>query len=185
MSCILIITMLLLTKSILNQPVMSLRTGGQVALSEKAIIDPNTLKIEGFYCADSIEKKKKLILVYRDIRDVLPAGLVIDDHSVLTEPGELIRMKDILQLDFELIGKTVVTTNKKKIGKVNDYAVEPKSMMIKKIYVGQSFIKNFTGGSLSVDRNQIVEINNRNIIIKEPLQPVKSSQRSSPVFNTA
>lgn len=177
--------MLLLTKSILEQPVMSLRTGGQVATSTKAIINPNNLKIEAFYCNDSIEKKKTLVLVYRDIRDVLPAGLVVDDHSVLTEPDELVRLKKTMNLDFELIGKSVVTVNKRKLGKVNDYAVEPKSMMIKKLYVGQSLIKNFTGGSLSVDRNQIVEINNRRIIIKEPLQPIKSGAQKSPVFEAA
>lgn len=163
---------------------MSLRTGGQVGTSEKAIIDPNNLKIEGFYCRDSVDKKKTLVLVYRDIRDVLPAGLVVDDHGVLAEPSELIRLKKTMELDFELIGKSVITTNKKRIGRVNDYAVEPKSMLIKKLYVGQSLLKNFTGGSLSVDRNQIVEINNRSIIIKEPLQPLQS-KGASPVFNAA
>jgi sporulation protein YlmC with PRC-barrel domain len=178
--------MLLLTKSIINQPVMSLRTGSQVALADKAIIDPNTLKIEGFYCNDSVEKNKRLVLVYRDIRDVLPAGLVVDDHSVLSEPADLIRLRSVMELDFELVGKVVVTTNKRKIGRVNDYAVEPKSMMIKKLYVGQSIIKNFAGGSLSVDRNQIVEINNRRIIIKEPLQPLKTgSQNKAPIFEAA
>lgn len=165
---------------------MSLRTGSQVALADKAIIDPNTLKIEGFYCNDSVEKNKRLVLVYRDIRDVLPAGLVVDDHSVLSEPADLIRLRSVMELDFELVGKVVVTTNKRKIGRVNDYAVEPKSMMIKKLYVGQSIIKNFAGGSLSVDRNQIVEINNRRIIIKEPLQPLKTgSQNKAPIFEAA
>ena len=176
--------MLLLTKSIVNQPVMSLRTGGQVAVADKAIIDPNTLKIEAFYCTDTIDKKKNLVLVYRDIRDVLPAGLVVDDHSVLSEASELVRLNSVLELDFELIGKSVVTENKQKLGKVNDYAVEPKSMMIKKLYVGQSLLKNFTGGSLSVDRNQIIEINNRRIIIKEPLKPVKAKS-SAPIFEAA
>lgn len=179
--------MLLLSKSVLNQPVMSLRTGGQVAFAYKAIFNPNNLKIEGFYCTDSVDKKKELILVYQDIRDVLPAGLVVDDHDVLSESEDLIRLKKVMDIDFELIGKIVVTENKKRLGKVNDFAVEPASMMIKKIYVGQSIIKSFSGGSMSIDRDQIVEINNRRIIVKEPLQPVvqTSSQKgSAPVFNT-
>ncbi len=165
---------LVLTKTIIDRPVMSLRTGGQVATTIKPLINPNNLKIEGFYCADSFEKKKQLVLVYRDIREVLPAGLVIDDHSVLAEPEELVRFHKIMEIDFELIGKPVVTEHGKKLGKVNDYATEPDSMMVKKLYVTQTLIKNLTGGSISVDRTQIVEITNRKIVVKDPLVPLKS-----------
>lgn len=166
--------MLVLTKSIIDQPVMSLRTGRQVALAYQPIINPNNLKIEGFYCLDSIDKKKQLVLLHQDIRDVLPAGLVVDDHEVLAEPGDLIRLRKILELDFQLIGKSVVTESGKKMGKVNDFATEPASMLIKKIYSTQTLLKNLTGGSMSIDRNQIIEITNRKIVIKDPLQTVRS-----------
>lgn len=164
---------------ILERPVMSLRTGRQVAMAYAAIIDPNNLKIEGFHCTDSIDKKKHLILVTQDIRDVLPAGLVVNDHADLSEPEDLIRLQNIIDLNFELIGKTIVTTKKKRVGKVSDYAIEPESMLIKKLYVSQSIVKSFTGGTLSVDRTQIVEITNKKIIIKELLQPIRSSIESN------
>jgi sporulation protein YlmC with PRC-barrel domain len=178
------ITMLVLRNSIIDRPVMSLRTGRQVATAVKEIINPNNLKIEGFYCIDSIDKKKQLVLLYQDIRDVLPAGLVVDDHDVLSEQDELIRLQKTIKLAFELIGKTVVSENKKRLGKVSDYAVEPESMLVKKIYVAQSIIKNFTGGTLSIDRTQIIEITNKKIIVKDPLQPVKS-ESAVPLLNTA
>lgn len=177
-------SMLILSNSILNQPVMSLRTGRQVATAYATIINPDNLKIEGFYCEDSFNKKNQLILLYQDIRDVLPAGIVVDDYDVLSEPHELIRLQKIIELNFDVIGKMVETDHKKKLGKVSDYAVEPKSMLIKKIYVAQSLIKNITGGTLSVDRTQIVEITNKKIIIKDPLKPVKAST-TVPVLNTA
>ena len=167
--------MLVLSKMILNRPVMSLRTGRQVATAFGAIINPNNLKVEGFYCEDSINKKQQLILVTQDVRDVLPAGLVVDDHDVLVEPSDLIRLKKTMDLQFEIIGKAVVTAGKKRLGKVADFAVEPTSMFIKKIYVSQSLLKNFTGGTLSVDRTQIVEITTKKIIIKDPLQMQKTT----------
>ncbi len=123
---------------------------------------------------DSIDKKRQLVLVYQDIREVIPAGLVVDDHSVLVEPSELIRLHKIMELDFQLIGKAIVTQSGQRMGKVNDYATEPESMLIKKIYATQTLLKNLTGGSLSIDRTQIVEINNRKIVIKDPLQPFRS-----------
>jgi len=140
-----------------------------VATITAPIINPNNLKIEGFYCQDSFDKKE-LVLLYQDIRDIMPDGYVINDHDVLAEAGELVRLKKVMELNFELIGKQVVTTSKQKVGKVSDYATELETMYVQKIYVSQSILKNFTGGSLSVDRNQINEITPRRIIINDLLK---------------
>jgi hypothetical protein len=40
-------------------------------------------------------------------------------------------------------------------------------MFVQKIYASQSILKSFTGGSLSIDRNQINEITPKRIIINE------------------
>ena len=40
-------------------------------------------------------------------------------------------------------------------------------MYVQKIYVAQTLLKSFTGGSLSIDRNQINEITPKRIIINE------------------
>jgi len=153
---------------------MSLRTGGQVAITTGAIINPNNLKIEGFYCQDMANKKKQLVLVYQDIRDVIAKGIVVNDQEVLVEPDELVRLKDLMNLKFELMGKPVVTVSKERLGKVNDYAAETTTMFVQKLYVGQSLLKSLTGGSLSVDRTQIVEITNRKIVIQDILQGISA-----------
>jgi uncharacterized protein YrrD len=165
--------MILLSASLLNRPVMSLRTGGHVATIEAAIINPNNLKIEGFYCQDHFSKKT-LVLLTQDIRDVLDEGFVINDHDVLAEQSDLVRLKSIIATKFELLGKTVETVAKHKVGKVSDYAADNQSFYIQKLYVGQSLLKSLSSGQLSVDRSQIVEITNKRIIIKELLDPIKS-----------
>jgi sporulation protein YlmC with PRC-barrel domain len=158
--------MLQLINSLLNQPILSLRTGTTVATVTAPIINPDNLKIEGFYCQDS-KNKKQLILLYQDIRELLDRGFVVDDHDVLAEADELVRLKKVLRIDYQLIGKHVITTSKEKVGKVSDYAVEVNSMMIQKIYVAQSIMKSLTGGSLSIDRTQINEVTPKHVIINE------------------
>lgn len=148
---------------------MSLRTGSAIASIVGPIINPNNLKIEGFYCQDRFNKQL-LVLLYQDIRDLLPQGYVVNDHDVLVEPGELVRLKEVLDLDFELIGKQVVTTSKQRIGKVSDYATETETMLIQKIYVAQSLMKSLTGGSLSVDRSQVNEVTPKRLIINDLLK---------------
>lgn len=145
---------------------MSLRTGTQVATASSPIINPNNLKIEGFYCTDRFDGNQ-LILLYQDIRDSIEQGWVVNDHDVLADPQELVRLKDLLELQFQLIGKQVETISKQKVGKVSDYAVEMTTMYIQKIYVSQSLLQSFTGGSLSVDRTQVNEITNKRVIIND------------------
>jgi uncharacterized protein YrrD len=168
--------MLQLSASLLNRPVLSLQTGGVVATTTTAIINPNNLKIEGFYCDDALERKRQVILVEQDIRDVITQGVVVNDHDVLVDPPELVRLKDIMALRFTLVGKQVVTTDRQKIGRVTDFATDIESMYIQKLYVGQSIFKSFTGGSLTVDRSQIVEINDKRVVIHDimPGVPAKS-----------
>jgi len=158
--------MLQLSARLLNKAVLSLRTGTPIATISGPIINPDNLKIEGFYCQDRFDKQQ-LVLLYQDIRDVLPQGYVVNDHDVLSEPDELIRLKKVIELDFNLIGMPVVTVNKQKVGKVSDYAAETGTMYVQKLYVAQSILKNLTGGSLSIDRNQIQEIGPRRIIIND------------------
>lgn len=164
--------MLQLSNALLNRPVMSLRTGTQVATAISPIINPNNLKIEGFYCLDSLKRNHELILVSQDIRDILPQGLVVNDYDVLVEPGDLIRLKEVISWRFELLGKPVNAVSGRRLGKVEDFATELESLYIQKIYAGQSIFKSFTGGNLGIDRNQIVEINDRKIIVQDPLQKV-------------
>lgn len=165
--------MLQLSGTIIGKPVMSLRTGGPVATIARPIINPNNLKIEGLYCQDTFHKGT-LVLLSQDIRDIITQGVVVNDYDVLVEPDELVRLEEVMKINFDIMGKPVVTAAREKIGKVNDYAVDAETMYIQKIYVGQSILKSFSGGQLSVDRNQIVEITDKKIIIQELLKPEKA-----------
>lgn len=174
---ILVSIMLQLSESLLNKPVMSLRTGLPVATVTEAIINPNNLKIEGFYCIDKFSKDT-LVLLYQDIRDLMPQGFVVNDHDVLVEPHELIRLKDTLDLHFTLIGKPVVTVSKDRVGKVSDFATEVETMYIQKLYVTQNLLKSLAGGNLGVDRNQINEITDKKIIINDLLKGTPAGARA-------
>lgn len=164
--------MQILSKNLLNQPVMSLRTGAQVAQAVAPIINPNNLKIEGFYCQDKFSKET-LVLLTNDIRDILPQGFVVNDHEVLVDPAELVRLKETMDYNFELMGKPVVTASKVRLGKVNDYSADDTTLHIQKLYVSQSLLKSLSGGQLSVDRSNIIEITNRKIVTQEILTPTK------------
>lgn len=165
--------MLQLSAALVGKPVLSLQTGAPVGTTFSPIINPNNLKIEGFYCQDRFEKKQ-MVLLTQDVRDILPQGIVVNDHHALTDPEELIRLKDVIELDFELIGKPVQTVSKERVGKVADFAADSETLYIQKLYVTRSILKSLGTGQLSIDRNNIVEITSRKIVIQEILKPTKA-----------
>jgi hypothetical protein len=167
--------MLQLSQLLMNRPILSLRASVTVGHTLGPIINPNNLKIEGFNCQDKFDKKANKVLLYQDIRDILPQGIIVNDHDALTDADELIRLKDLINLNFKLIGKPVITLSKQKVGKVIDFATEVETLYIQKLYVSQPIYKNLNGGSLSVDRSQITEITNSQIIINDLLQTSSAS----------
>jgi hypothetical protein len=170
--------MLQLSAFFTGRNVLSLRTGGPVATTTAPIVNPNNLKIEGFYCLTN--RREELILLVQDIREVLDEGFVVDDLERLAEAEDLVRLKDILKTNYQLIDKQVETIDKHTVGKVSDYAVEMSSMYVQKIYCSQSLLKSFTGGSLSIDRSQVHEVTPKRVVITE-LQPKTPLAATAPV----
>jgi uncharacterized protein YrrD len=156
---------------LINRPVLSLRTGTEVATALEPIINPGNLKIEGFYCHDS-RSRQHLILVSQDVRDIMPRGIVINDHDQLVQPEELVRLNPVMRLNFVLIGKPVVTAGGSKLGKVGDYSIDVDSMFVQKLYVTQSIFKSLNGGSLGIDRTQIVEISDKKIVVSDLMEKI-------------
>lgn len=165
--------MLKLFESTKGMYVLSLRTGGPIAVVGDPIINPNNLFIEGWYVQDT-RTKEVLILLSQDIREVLPQGFAVNDHEVLTPEDELVRLKEILGIGFGLIGLRVSSTSGKNYGKITDFALETNSFYVQKLYASQPIVRNFSGGTLSIDRTQIIEITNRRVVIEEPSEKVRA-----------
>ena len=79
-----------------------------------------------------------------------------------------------------MLGLKVASQSGKGYGKVSDYAYETNNMFIQKIYAAQPMVKNLGGGTLSIDRSQIVEVTNRRIIIEDPTERA-SAHAASPI----
>jgi sporulation protein YlmC with PRC-barrel domain len=158
--------MLKLSVNLYNIPIISLRTGAKVGLAERPIINPNNLKIEGWY-AQTIYEKGIHVLPSAEIREIARIGIAVNDHEAITHPDELVRMKKVIELNFELQNKLVVTESKKRLGRVEDYASDLESFYIQRLYVRPTMLNTFRKDQITVSRQQIVEITDRKIIIKD------------------
>ncbi|MBP7821173.1 hypothetical protein KA043_03680 [Candidatus Saccharibacteria bacterium] len=168
--------MLFLSTQFHDKNLFSVRTGGRIGVIDKPVINPNNLHIDAFECTDA--RNNILILLDIHIRDFSPKGIIIDDPADLSEEEDLVRLKPIISLNFSLIGKTVISSNKK-IGKVVDYASDKDSLFIQKLYVNPPVWSAISKPQLIVDRQSIIEITDSKIIISGPEERNFISERNS------
>jgi hypothetical protein len=155
--------MLNLSKSLFNQPVVSLRTGTQIAEAVEPIINPHNLKILGWWCN---EGGRRAILLFDDIRQFMPNGFAINDEGALSEPADLVRHKEVLDIHFQLLDK-LVRTSRHKLGKVSDFSYND-GLFVQKLYVSSPLHKVFSSEDTRIiDREQILEVTDKYILVRD------------------
>jgi len=165
--------MLVFNSNIVSWPILSFADGQEIAKLARLIINPDNLTIPGFYCLTPNRQVK--VLLEQDIREINLNYVIINDRSDLSDPSDLIRLQNILNINYNLINKIVETIKHRKIGKVMDFTINIKTMMVDSLEVGQSLYRNFKGSSLKINRSQIIELNDKKIIIDNLEEEVKSA----------
>ena len=156
----------MLGQSLLNKQVLSLQIGAPIGVVTEAIINPFNLKLEGWYAKDHYTKHN-VILLSQDVREIIQDGMVVNDHNSLSNPDELVRLQEIIKHKFILLGMNIITDQKRRLGKVSDYAINTDNFFVQKLHISQSIVKSFTGGALMIDRSQIIEITHKKITVSE------------------
>jgi uncharacterized protein YrrD len=158
--------MLMLNSSFINTPVMSLQNGNKLGSTTDPIIDPRKLQIVAFKVVGT-RIFEESVLHSADIREVGPLGLIVNAaDDIMPLDQDLVRLNEVINLHFDIIGKTVIDDNKRKLGKVSEFSVDTESFMIIKIHVSQSIMKNLSNTALIIDRSQVKEITDKSIIVR-------------------
>ncbi len=157
--------MLVLKNALDNKPIASIQSGHRVAVSGEMILDPRDLKVFAFHA--SMPNSDNLVLHTEDIRSITPQGIVIDNNDQLMSlDDDLVRLKKVTDINFQLLDKLVYTEDRKKLGKVSNFVVEIEGFLIMKLYVARSMMKSLGTSQLIIDRSQVVQVTDDKIIVK-------------------
>jgi uncharacterized protein YrrD len=158
--------MLIVGTRLLNTPVMSLQTGGRLASTQKPIIDPANLKIVAFEVEGQLLSERPALLRVDDIREMGRVGMIVNSNDEFIGVHDVIKIEKLYDLRFPLIGMSVIDDQKQKLGKVDDYTVDTDSFVIQQLTVQRGFFKGLTDTGLLISRNQILEINDDEIVVR-------------------
>ncbi|MDO5475184.1 MAG: hypothetical protein Q4F61_02240 [Candidatus Saccharibacteria bacterium] len=166
--------MLVYASRLIGTPVLSVRAGGRIAVIAEPIVDPDNLKIIAFKLAGPrIAKSSANILDVRSIREYSNYGIVIDDIDELLEKDDVVKISDVLRLNFALNGLKVETKKGSKLGKIEDYTLTSEDFVVQQLIVKRPMIKSFIDPELTIPRKEIIEITDYKIIVKDEEKTIK------------
>lgn len=173
--------MLILGSRLLGTPVMSLQTGGKLATTTKPIIDPANLHIVAYEIEGPLLTQTPSLLRTADIREYGRLGMIIDSSDELVGVDDVLKIEALYKSRFPLIGMTVIDEQNHKLGKIDDYTVDTLQYTIQQLNVSKGFLRSLTDTGHLIHRSQIVEINDKTIIVKsgakKSVEPVMEAMR--------
>lgn len=144
---------------------MGLQTGSELARTRKAVIDPKTLEIVAYELEGHLLDQHPSLLRIADVREFSDIGLIVDSSDEFVGLDDIIKLKEIYELNFTPIGMPVIDEKRHKLGKVDSYTIETGAFFIQQLLVKRPLLKSLNDTQLLIHRTQITEINNNEIIV--------------------
>lgn len=168
--------MLLFGSTLIDQAIMSLQTGGELARTSSAVIDPYRLVIRAYKLTGAqLEEPDNSYIRIEDVREIGNIGFIIDSNDEIICGTDIIKLKKLIDLDFSLVGLKVIDQAENKIGTVIDYSIDVSTFMIYQLVVKRPFWQSFNDPELIIDRSKIIELNNQRVIIKDNVEKAEPS----------
>ncbi len=168
---------------LVDSPVLSLQTGAELARIKHPIINPHNLTILAYEVIGQTLDHHPSFLRVEDIREVSPIGFIVDSSEEFVIIDDIIKLKDIYDLHFELENKTVLNENRNKVGKVISYNLEVDGFVIQQLTVKRPLLKSFNDSELIIHRSQIIEVTDDAVVVKEKSSPKVIQNKSQSYVN--
>ncbi len=166
--------MLVTATKLIGTPILSMQAGGAITHIAEPIVDPDNLKIIAFRLNGGVVSRSDTnILDVSSIREYSKYGIVIDSVDELVAPDDVIKIANVLKLNFSLNGLKVKTKKGSKLGKVIDYTLNSDDFNIQQIIVSRPIAKRLLDPELTISRKEIVEVTDYEIIVKDEEKKLK------------
>ncbi len=165
--------MLISNEKLSGTPILSIQAGGMVARTGEAIIDPDDLKIVGFKITGPLAKSENNILDIKSVREFSNYGMVIDSEDELVNGEDVIKIRKVLDLGFNLVGLKVESRRGSKLGKIIGFNCTDDDFSIMQLVVQRPTIKSFFDSELLIPRSEVVEVNDYKVIVRDEEKKIK------------
>ena len=165
--------MLVTSSKLIGTPILSMQASGSIGNISELVVDPESLKIVAFIITGPLADKRANILDVKSVREYSSFGMVINSIDELVQKEDILKISDIIDLNFNLINLKVESKKGSKLGHVSDYTVTSEDFTIQQLIVRRPLIKSFTDSELTIPRREIVEVADYKIIVKDEEKTIR------------
>ena len=171
--------MLIPFERFVDTPVMSLQTGSELARTSNILVDPRDLTIVAYELTGPVLDQRPSFLRPVDVRELSNLGLIVDSSDEFVGIDDVIRIKQVYEYHFSLLGLDVIDEKKKKLGKIQGFNVDSGSFSVQQINVKRPLLKSFGETELLIHRSQIVEVRESFVSVRSATteEPTKAPMR--------
>ena len=177
----------MLNSKIENTPVMGLQTGSQLAIIGDAIIDPSNLQIIAYRLNNNTYTTEPQLVRIAELRELSRIGFIVDSGEDFIMEDDVIKIKEILDLGFNIVNMKVVDEKNNFLGKIVDFTFSLTSFTVQQLIIKRPLLKSFNTSELVVHRNQITAIDDEKITVKsetetKPIKRVEETENFVPNY---
>ncbi len=148
-------------------------TGRQLSRIIDVVLNTDTGKVVGFLLAPDGQKA----IAPLDITSWNHVITVHDSEEIM-DTEELHSLMTALKKDTRIYKNKVITKNGLYMGKVVDFAIDPKFFTVTKLFVAKVFLGIFFYERKIISQKQILEITKEAIIIRNPVETISIKKLS-------
>ncbi|MBI2638538.1 PRC-barrel domain-containing protein [Candidatus Peregrinibacteria bacterium] len=161
-----------LYSELIGLPVFDEYSSSPLTLIRDIFIDPENGKVVAFAV------KNNRIIVPLDV-ERLGRGLFIKDQSHIVPTEDVLRAKEVAERKIKILGSRVITQNTKiYLGRVVDYEIETRGMMLVSIHVAKTFLF-FRFQEKIISYKSIIRIHKESIIVKDARIAAREKEKAA------
>ena len=165
--------MLVTSSKLIGTPILSMQASSSIGNVSELVVDPESLKIVAFIITGPLADKRANVLDVKSVREYSSLGMVIDSIDELVQKEDIIKISDIIDLNFNLIDLKVESKKGSKLGHISDFTVTSEDFTLQQIIVRRPLFKSLTDSELTIPRKEIIEVTDYKIIVKDEEKTIR------------
>lgn len=149
---------------------MLFQEGAQLGSVKEVIINPANGNFLGFAVK---AMGKEMVVPTNEIKMIGSGFVMVRDFNSITDPKDVVRIKETLDFGAKILGEGVQTECGQKLGKVNNATLNLKTMALDKLYVSGKLSIRVIAKELLISAEKIVEIKKDLIIVSDDFAKVR------------
>lgn len=154
-----------LASEIKNLDIFSIEDNTVLGKVKDLVIDPANGKVVAFRIYGKGIKKDQNLISALEVKRLDQEVLVIESKSKIETEKELPKPYEILKSKIRILKNKVFTESGNFIGKVSDFAFDPNTASLSRIYVKGGGLSFFLGADRVFSFSQVIEITKDKIVV--------------------